>query len=587
MKSFSLLCTGLSLLLALGAYSHDRSYPDYSVSSGFTLDSLDTRDPQVVDNLATLCRVWGYAKYHHPIFADATVNIDYELFGLLPKIVHADKVTRNKVLYDWVKGLGVYTSDKQKYDEALAGVAHWSILDLGWTADTVRLGSALSALLQDLRYAERGENRYSRVVRMDPSAPWSPLTFGSEAYYPAVTRYDSGYQLLTLFRFWNLIEYYAPNKLLTDKPWSGVLTEYIPRVAATNGLDYYFVIMSLNRDLCDGHVAFPYDFLFGTRILPVWVALLDGDRLVVTNSGKIEGLQRGDEIVRIDGRPTADRINDIRRYVSVSNEAGVKQAAAVYSLASPKEEYVLVFRRNGALDSLKVKTVPGDEFDMYGALSENEPYKLLDDHVGYIDARVLADDMFENAMTAFRGTKSIIVDLRGYPACDVSALVGGYFTEKPVLFAKWSCPVPELPGEFQFDPEEDFLCKGMEDETPPEDNPDAYKGCVVVLVNEMTQSAGESTVMCFQALPNTTVIGTQTAGANGNAVIIPLPKGFYTRYTSIGCCYPDGREVQRKGVRIDVEVHPTMDGIRAGRDEVLEKALEILRAESCGPAAKP
>lgn len=115
----------------------------------------------------------------------------------------------------------------------------------------------------------------------------------------------------------------------------------------------------------------------------------------------------------------------------------------------------------------------------------------------------------------------------------------------------------------------------MAEEAAPKDNPDAYKGRVIVLANEMTQSAGESAVMCFQALPNTTVVGSQTAGANGTGVMIPLPKGFYTRYSSIGCYYPDGKEVQRKGVKVDIEAHPTIDGVRVGCDEVLETALKL------------
>ena len=41
--------------------------------------------------------------------------------------------------------------------------------------------------------------------------------------------------------------------------------------------------------------------------------------------------------------------------------------------------------------------------------------------------------------------------------------------------------------------------------------------------------------------------------------------------------YPDGTETQRKGVRIDKEVKPTIKGIKEGRDEVLEEALRMLR----------
>ena len=49
--------------------------------------------------------------------------------------------------------------------------------------------------------------------------------------------------------------------------------------------------------------------------------------------------------------------------------------------------------------------------------------------------------------------------------------------------------------------------------------------------------------------------------------------------------YPDKRPTQRIGIVPDVVVRPTIAGIRAGRDEVLEEALrQILRREA--PAAQ-
>ena len=37
--------------------------------------------------------------------------------------------------------------------------------------------------------------------------------------------------------------------------------------------------------------------------------------------------------------------------------------------------------------------------------------------------------------------------------------------------------------------------------------------------------------------------------------------------------YPDGKTTQRVGIVPDLEVKPTIAGIRAGRDEVLEAAV--------------
>ena len=43
--------------------------------------------------------------------------------------------------------------------------------------------------------------------------------------------------------------------------------------------------------------------------------------------------------------------------------------------------------------------------------------------------------------------------------------------------------------------------------------------------------------------------------------------------SGIGVFYPDKRPTQRVGIVPDVDVRPTIAGIRAGRDEVLEEAL--------------
>ena len=43
--------------------------------------------------------------------------------------------------------------------------------------------------------------------------------------------------------------------------------------------------------------------------------------------------------------------------------------------------------------------------------------------------------------------------------------------------------------------------------------------------------------------------------------------------SGIGVFYPDRRPTQRAGILPDVEMRPTIAGIRDGRDEVLEEAV--------------
>ncbi|TNE62503.1 MAG: hypothetical protein EP344_04975, partial [Bacteroidetes bacterium] len=55
-----------------------------------------------------------------------------------------------------------------------------------------------------------------------------------------------------------------------------------------------------------------------------------------------------------------------------------------------------------------------------------------------------------------------------------------------------------------------------------------------------------------------------------------LPGGLRTMISGIGVYYPNGVETQRFGIVPDIELKPTIDGVRKGKDELLEKAIEII-----------
>lgn len=98
-------------------------------------------------------------------------------------------------------------------------------------------------------------------------------------------------------------------------------------------------------------------------------------------------------------------------------------------------------------------------------------------------------------------------------------------------------------------------------------------------MNEETISLAEYTAMAFRAGDNTVIIGSQTQGADGNVSLIPLPGGLKAGISGIGVYYPDGRGTQRIGIVPDIELKPTIQGIREGRDELLEKAIELIQKE--------
>lgn len=548
-----------------------------NASSGFSMTSDDLSDPRVPGNLETLCRVWGYAKYHHPVFCDTLcrVDVDSALFALLPQVVHADRVNRNRHLLDWVRSLGDYTPNRVDYEQSLAPLELVSTVDLAWTRDTILLGCDLSHLLQDLRYAERGENYYLRMGTMENGPGYHYLSLRNERSYPT-QQMDSGLNLLTLFRLWNVIEYYAPNRSLTLHPWDEVLSTYIRLVGAeTDPVRFSRLYMRLIRELNDGHAYAPIEMLFGQRMLPVWPLQAEG-RLFVGYSGD-SLLERGDEVVAIDGEPISERLELLREYASRSNEASLRQALRYYGLCTRRDTAEVVRRRAGVCDTLRVATVPyGSVSPLYDpAQLEQPPFRLLVDSVGYIYAGTFTREHLAEVGQTLPRTRALIIDLRTYPMNvdgALIALIGQSLRTEPVVAWQMVHPTLALPGLFFR--QEQWLYEGFEEGAERCTQP--YKGRVILLVDEITQSNPEFQAMALQSCPQTLTIGSPTSGADGDIVWIPLP-GQMTSFSGIGALYPDGTQPQTVGVRLDVEVLPTAEGLQAGRDEVLERALELAR----------
>lgn len=548
-----------------------------NASSGFSMTSDDLSDPRVPGNLETLCRVWGYAKYHHPVFCDTLcrVDVDSALFALLPKVVHADRDTRNRHLLDWVRSLGAYTPNRVECEQTLAPYDLVETADLGWTADTVLLGGELSKLLQDLRYAERDENYYLRMGTMENGPGYHYLSLRNERSYPT-HQMDSGLNLLMLFRLWNVIEYYAPNRSLTLHPWEEVLTSYIPRMGVeTDPVRFSRLYFRLIRELNDGHAYAPIEMLFGQRMLPVWPLQAEG-RLFVGYSGD-SLLERGDEVVAIDGEPISERLELLREYASRSNEASLRQALRYYGLCTRRDTAEVVRRRAGVCDTLRVATVPyGSVSPLYDpAQLEQPPFRLLADSVGYIYAGTFSREHLAQVVQTLPRTRALIIDLRTYPLKvdgALIALIGQSLRTESVVVRQALYQTLALPGLFYR--QEQWLFEDFGEVAARCTEP--YKGRVILLVDEMTQSNPEFQAMAFQSCPQTLTIGSPTSGANGSIVWIPLP-GQMTSFSGIGALYPDGTQPQTVGVRLDVEVLPTAEGLQAGRDEVLERALELAR----------
>ncbi|WP_127141074.1 S41 family peptidase [Flagellimonas marinaquae] len=541
---------------------------DKEFDSGSLLD-LSNISAKDIENLKLLGKVWGFLKYHHPEIAKGNYNWDYELFRFLPNYLQSKSdVERNNHLIEWIASLGDLKkcSDcKPTREDAVIRPDHRWIEN-----EDDRLKEKL---LHVYNNRSQGKHYY---IGMAPGIG-NPNFKNEEAYY-LMPFPDDGYRLLSLYRFWNMIHYFFPYKHLTEKDWNDVLAEYIPVfLNAEDELEYELAAIRLIGEIQDTHAnlwegAGKINEWKGLNYPPVHVRFIE-NKLVVTdfyNEEHIDkvGLEIGDIITKINDRTVAEIVKERAPYYPASNQPTMLRDISPDLLRSNLNEIeIVVDSKDNIPRSKSLKLYPKDSLDIYSWYRREDfkSFKILDNNIGYVTLQTIKEEDISKIKKQFKDTKGIIIDIRNYPSTFVPFSLGSYFVSSLTPFVKFTNGNINNPGEFTFGEELKIPSKGY-----------TYEGKLVVLVNELTQSQAEYTSMAFRAGDNTTIIGSTTAGADGNVSMIYLPGGMRTMISGIGVYYPDGKETQRVGIVPDIEVHPTIEGIRAGKDELLEKAIEII-----------
>ncbi len=392
---------------------------------------------------------------------------------------------------------------------------------------------------------------------------------------------DDGFRLLSLYRYWNIINYFFPYKHLMDNDWNKKLKVYIPLfLNAKDELSYELTAIQLIGDIQDTHAnlwggADKIDEWKGTNYSQLHVRFIE-NQLVVTdyyiNDLKSEvDLKIGDVITIIIGKSIDEIIKEKSKYYPASNTPTRLRDLSADLLRSNAKEIEIEFKSSDYMTQIKtLKLYPRDSLNIYRWYKtiEDKSYKMLENNIGYVTLQTIKQEDISKIKNEFKDTKGIIIDIRNYPSTFVPFSLGSYFVKSSTPFVKFTNGNVDNPGEFTFTKNLEIPSEGK-----------TYKGKLVVLVNELSQSQAEYTAMAFRAGNSTTIIGSTTAGADGNVSTIMLPGGLRTMISGIGIYYPNGGETQRVGIIPDIEIKPTLKGIREGKDELLEKAIEIITNE--------
>ncbi len=537
----------------------------FDAGSGIVINELTKTQ---IGNLAMLGKVWGFLKYHHPKVTSGQRHWDYELLRVLPAILDApDRARANADVVHWIEGLGPVApcNPCAKLDESDLHIRP----DLGWIADKARLGKDLSQSLRSIRDNRLPGKQF--YVSLVPNV--GNPAFDHELIYGGLKLPDAGFQILALFRFWNIVEYWSPYRNVLGEDWDTVLTEFIPRIALAKDPDsYQRELMALIAEAHDGHANL-WSSLgvrppVGNCQLPVRLRFVE-NRFVVagfpaTQAARASGLKIGDVITKLDGVPVAKLVETRAPYYAASNDAARLRDIASFMTRGDCGESTISIRRGSQDINLKAERAHPASSDLGPSAHDlpGETFRLLSNEVAYLKLSSVKIAEAAHYIDAAAGTKGLIIDIRNYPSEFVVFALGSLLVEHETKFARFTFGDLSNPGAFHW-----TQPVSLSPQKPH------YAGKAVILVDEISGSQAEYTSMAFRAASQTMVVGSTTAGADGNVSPFALPGGLSAMISGIGVFYPDKRPTQRIGIVPDVDVRPTIAGIRAGRDEVLEEAL--------------
>lgn len=520
--------------------------------------------------LETIGKVWGFLKYYHPNVAKGLYDWDNQL---ITKIKTLEKIETkkqfNNMLYEWIDSLGkvdLCTKCNEKNDKKY----FLKNFDLSWTDDKIIF---TTDVIEKLNFIENNRNLdgdFYFTTKRDKDG-----FFGvqNETFY-AQSFPEKEIRLVELFRYWNLIEYFFPYKYQTDQNWNDVLKEMIPKyIMAKNQEQYTLTTLELLTKTDDSHVLLKSNaytkYIFGIRQVPAEYKIAE-NKIVITSipetkSGEKSELLINDVITEINGQSIQQILDKTSKYIPASNSWGKLKKIKNLLLNSNEDFLKLKIERNGITHNIEAKTYLYNEIIRIKK-KEPEKWKFLDadKKIGYVNIGTLTvadvEDMFDN----LKHTEAVIFDVRNYPNLTLGK-ISQYFLPNRITYYTWSRSDTTYPGKYY-----------QEEGLTGKDNPDYYKGKVIALVNEITQSQAETLTMMLKQNPTTKVIGSNTSGANGNVIKLKI-MNIGTMFSGLGAFYPDGRETQRIGIVPDIEVKPTIKGIQENRDEVLDRALEYIK----------
>ena len=368
---------------------------------------------------------------------------------------------------------------------------------------------------------------------------------------------------------WSLFQHFYPYFDVVHTDWPAALDTALHSAATdADGDAFRRTLQRLTAALHDGHgyvnresVPFQrHDVLF-TRVEGRVLVSATGDTAAAS------GLKVGDEVVAVDGVPIQAKVDELSTMAAGATPQFVRWLALSRLLdGDPRVRATLrVSGADGAIRTVSLSRTASE-----GVKAAIDSIAEVSPGVMYLNLDRITDTSFDAAMPRLLKAKAVIFDMRGYPRhLNVTRMLA-HLTDTVMHSANFMIPVITLPNYQKVG----FMGSAWTI-TPA---PPRVMARIIFLSGGGAVSAAESVLGVVESNRLGDIVGEPSAGTNGNVNPFTLPGGYKVNFTGMRVLKRDGTPHHGVGVMPTVPVSPTVAGIRAGRDEVLERAVSLVTA---------
>ncbi|MGF1587274.1 MAG: S41 family peptidase [Bacteroidales bacterium] len=365
----------------------------------------------------------------------------------------------------------------------------------------------------------------------------------------------------------NVFQHFYPYFDVVEVNWEQELRKaLLSSYSDKDGKDHLITLQKFTAPLMDGHINVygTYNDWFRPKITWEWIE----NQLIITKVLDQDiKLQVGDVITHINGMRSHKYFEEVNSRISAATDGLLNFRAETTSLLGPENSKIRV-KANGKTIKL-IRNDANPYSSMYLSNENLKDYEMLDDNTIYINLEI-NDSKLKDLLPVLEESNAIIFDARGIPNISFE-FITHLLPLDDTTQAWMQVPLIVYPDQERIVGFDKYDGRELMKVKEP------YFGNkkIVFIIDGRAISTVESFLSYIEGYNLATIIGQPSAGTNGAINLFKLIGGYNIGFTGMKVFKHDGTQHHGIGILPDIYMEKTIKGVKEGRDEFLEKAIEI------------